>query len=442
MNKLLIRSLCSCFILNLSISSVHAQLRPLDIGDALPDVSLPIGIDNIQEVSVSAIKAKLIIFDFWNSGCTSCIERMPDMERLQKEFASQIQIILVTSDDKKTFEEVRQRSPNVRNNTLPMVIGDTTLARLFPNRTVPYHVWLDSNRVVRARTGAYATTTDAIKGYLSGGGINLPVKHELATYEPGHPLWVGDNASQLSRLKYFSLISGPIDYGQNGGYGRVDSLTHKPVYVNRYNNTIFELFQESFGGTPDQSLAGIDNRWILNLPHPEKIVFKGNPSEWDAWERDNAYCYEIQVPVSLSDKIPVIFRQDLERFFGLRAKVEMKEVSCLVIVQNAEIPASKGGRKRVTSETGKDYTFTNTPFKIVAWNIEMGNRHASLPVVDQSNYDGNVDFSVKGKLEDIDALRKALQEIGLGLVKKDVKIPMIVLSDDDGSVDASAEARK
>lgn len=67
------------------------------IGQLVPDINIG-AIRNYEKstAKISDFKGKLLILDFWNTTCTSCIAAMPEMERLQNKFNDKIQIILVT----------------------------------------------------------------------------------------------------------------------------------------------------------------------------------------------------------------------------------------------------------------------------------------------------------------------------------------------------------
>src|SRR6185312_10987349 len=81
----------------LSINTLHAQqpaLKPLSIGDTVPDITLT-NVYNYPSstIKLSDLKGKLVILDFWSTWCGSCIEAMPESEKLQNGFGNKIQII-------------------------------------------------------------------------------------------------------------------------------------------------------------------------------------------------------------------------------------------------------------------------------------------------------------------------------------------------------------
>ncbi|HEY4154716.1 MAG TPA: TlpA disulfide reductase family protein, partial [Puia sp.] len=78
------------------------SMGKIAIGEKIP----PITIKNVYQnpgaqISFQQLKGKLIIIDFWNSWCGTCIEGFPDLERLQQQFSDRIGILLVTSDPER-----------------------------------------------------------------------------------------------------------------------------------------------------------------------------------------------------------------------------------------------------------------------------------------------------------------------------------------------------
>ncbi|MOA32021.1 hypothetical protein D3C78_1532090 [compost metagenome] len=54
---------------------------------------------------------------------------------------------------------------------------------------------------------------------------------------------------------------------------------------------------------------------------------------------------------------------------------------------------------------------------------------SKIPIVDDTGYDGRVDMSIKAKLNDVDAINKALEIYDLKFVVKDCNIDMLVIRD-------------
>ena len=101
--KLVLISLISILFLKLEaiaqkkpIIKTELQIRDLKIGDQVPDLYIAKIIKNQKNsAKISDFKDQLLILDFWDTYCSSCIEALPKMDSLQKEFGHQIKILPV-----------------------------------------------------------------------------------------------------------------------------------------------------------------------------------------------------------------------------------------------------------------------------------------------------------------------------------------------------------
>lgn len=140
------------------------------------DLAKAIYIGRKRKKFTGKVNNKLIILDYWTTGCSDCMAKFPKMEQLQKEFHDEIQIFLVNPVE--TREEIEKAFKN-KNNMLtksyalpniPSIVDVDAfrLANLFPQRGVPHHVWIDREglvRIIGPAENAYATKIgEVVKG--------------------------------------------------------------------------------------------------------------------------------------------------------------------------------------------------------------------------------------------------------------------------------------
>lgn len=108
-----------------------------------------------REVSLSGLRGKVVVLNFWTKTCGPCLEEMPDLAELTKVLRDRTDVVVltVTADDgpedvKPTLQTVLREEPPfpVLFDPESKVIGDKFGTKLFPE------TWfIDKRGVVRAR---------------------------------------------------------------------------------------------------------------------------------------------------------------------------------------------------------------------------------------------------------------------------------------------------
>ena len=93
-------------VLFLFLSPLQAQqpaLKSITIGDTVPDITIT-HVYNYHDstIKLSGLKGKLVILDFWATWCSGCVQELPKLDSLQKEFANKMQILLINQEGSKT----------------------------------------------------------------------------------------------------------------------------------------------------------------------------------------------------------------------------------------------------------------------------------------------------------------------------------------------------
>jgi len=149
-----------------------AQTFPsnLVIGEKIPEFNFNhVLLYPSSSISLSELKGKLIVLDYWATWCGSCINTFPKLDSLQKEFAKNVQFILIdnkkkTGEGKQTVEKfIKNRLASLRIiPDIPIVVEDTITQFYFPHQYIPHYVWIDPNGKLLAVTGTEFVTRDVI----------------------------------------------------------------------------------------------------------------------------------------------------------------------------------------------------------------------------------------------------------------------------------------
>src|ERR1700681_2466492 len=127
--------ICLTFILSLSmIHFANSQpLKQLKIGDPVPNIVLHDMVNYPKEsLQFADLRGRFVLLDFWHTGCPSCIEAMPELEKLQTSYANHLKIIMVNFQSTKIVRQfiLKQKQVIGRHITLTIASNDNKLNAL------------------------------------------------------------------------------------------------------------------------------------------------------------------------------------------------------------------------------------------------------------------------------------------------------------------------
>lgn len=333
----------------------HAQsppeIRPLHIGDTVPDITLN-HIINYKTTSakLSDFRGKLLILDFWATWCGACIGSFPRTHRLQVEFNNQVQFLPVAYESPETSRKMLDRIQKNEGITIPSVTSDTILIKLFPHRVLPHYVWIGKSGHVIAITGLEDLTYSNISKFLSDQAPVLPVKTDYQIpFNRNRPLFLDGNGGNGSQTVYRSVISRyvpGIDGCSGSGIKSMNSIHGRRIYA--VNTTIVNLYRMALGKSYTKFLPR--SRVILDVKDTDRVITGLSGRKYIEWLQRNGYCYELQVPPALMHKAFDIMAQELNRYFkamlGISARMEKRTVPCYVLIRTTKDNKvlTKGGK--------------------------------------------------------------------------------------------------
>lgn len=404
-------------------------VKALSIGDKVPDITIT-HVYNYpaSTIHLSDLKGKLVILDFWATWCSACIREFPKLDSLQARFKDSIQLLLISSAGSNDIKDIRQFfekhfNPRYKKYTFSFTANDTAITKLFPHISIPHVVWIYNGKVTSITDGEEVSAFN-IQKVLQHKPLNMDMKEDVMTFDPGTPLLQQINGNIESALIRQSLFTGYL----KGMTSRTGLSLNADSSLQRFyviNQPILKLYAIA--------LPGIDaNRLIIENADTQTLIHSGDDK---AWEKANYYSYEITLPVSDSlPQIREVMLQDLNRQFSLKSNIENRVVECYVIIKRDSVLFNKA---KGNSAGNPDHE------KIAVWSIQ--NKPVSLlckllndqvpgdplrPIVlDETNISGPVSLEVNMKdLHDLSAVKTALQRSGLDLVKVKRTIPMLILS--------------
>lgn len=153
----------------------NLEIVPYQIGERMPDLPLK-NIINYKDStgSLSQFGNKLLILDFWNVHCGTCIGMFPKEDSLQAIFSDDVQFLLVTSDSKEKVMALLEKynSAHKKPLSLPIIFGDELFSKLFRFSYLPHYVWVAPNGRIMGQTSHEFITKENLANTL------LPIRKE------------------------------------------------------------------------------------------------------------------------------------------------------------------------------------------------------------------------------------------------------------------------
>lgn len=367
---------------------------------------------------------KLIVLDFWSTWCSSCMGAFPEMEALQKQFNSELQIIAVNSYedtrdinkrlDKLNASRSKWGGKPFRLPELPSINGDTVLKSIFPYSSVPHHIWLDGTGKVLAITNGYNTNVHTIEATLRGEQVILPEKRDL--------LAEGYDSRKEGLFKVAHEVLTPVYYtgflyyqgGLGGGNATETDSLKKTFRRSWYNCTPLSFYTSAALHWPQKL------RRVVTLRDRERFEWPEEDTVKDNWYKKNLFSYEMVIPLEEKERLGVRMLKDLNGYIGELYGIEG-------VVEDQTLPAWKfsGGHTEAVKsksrgksrETVNGVThFNQYPFKVVLNSIRNTFEGLDRNVVFIDSCDIDPDLLVDMKLtinsEKPHLLKKDLEAYG------------------------------
>lgn len=394
-----------CFI----NTDLVAQDSGIKIGQKCPDIVLKNLINYKQQsLKLSDLKGKLILIDFWNTWCSSCIFSMERLEVLQKELDNQFFVLPVTVQKKDVITKFWSNNAILKKLSFPSVVEDTVLSKYFPHQAVPYMVWLDENLVVKAITNSQYVNKKNITAMLNKQKFTFIVPKDQTFYDYNEPLM-----DKLKPLSY-SFIAAADDRWKGGSFFKRDTA----MGANRFtaiNQRILGLYYLAFRNRINWNFYKMLS---LQVADSTRYIYNKNKTYSDQWKKVNTYSYEQVSPFTTnkSDFYQTMVG-NLDQYFGLRTRIEKRLTKCYVIVDNASKTLPKA--IQATELIGLD-SLVSVLTRDANW----------LPVINESKQWGNQKLSISIR-QDIDPVRikEELRKHGLSLVLTERELDRIIIEE-------------
>lgn len=406
----------------LQITPEPEEFRPLKIGDKMPDILL----ENIINAPYSSTKlsanlGKVLILDFFDTRCGSCIAALPRLDSLQNQFGEALSILVVCSESSAAIGRFLKTNPKGKNTRLPFFTGDTVLRRHFPHYLLPHEVWIKNGKVM-AITEAESITAANLEKALTSATIQLPLKKDLLDFNPKLPL-----RSQLAAIDSTLFLRQNLLTSQVVGLGtrRGTEFTTGTKRVYFINWGLLSLFQHAWKFQA--------NRVLLEVPEPARYLDKTTDPE--EWKKNNLFCYEGVFPSDCPDSLVLEdLKASLQTASPLLGSWQNRELPCYVLTTEGNGPArSKAERPAYRKDNLSDSVFMQG-HSMLAITAICNSANQPSPgkaiIVNETGIDYPIDLVIPFKaLSDPDVLTEALIPYQLRLTPAKRQLAVFVLTE-------------
>ncbi|POY36272.1 hypothetical protein C3K47_10985 [Solitalea longa] len=407
--SLIICLICCCLVVSVSSQPLEAKPAQIKVGSKVPEIFFKTLINfPLSSAKLSDFKGKPIILDFSASWCAPCAMAIPKMDSLQRGFGSKVQFLMVNNEGKEKAAKFIERIKQTRPLSIPVIVDDNTLWELFNVRFLPHYVWIDGKGIVRAITNQEQINTANVHAFING-------NYQFSSSSKSV-------AISATALFYSSAISGYKDEQPSSCLIQPAKNDQQQGKIIATNCSVEMLFRIAFS----DSAAKTFPLWKTILETKGNLHYSlATATAWDSLKQSATFCYELQLPGADAKTLTQTMRQDLSRFFPLRASLQQRRLSCLALVATGRVPFSVGGK----SELESNYFGLKLRNRPVSGLIEVLQQYNRRGIIDRSGILVPVDVELKCALGYVEAVRVELARLGLGLEVVEEEMEVLVIED-------------
>lgn len=422
--------------------------KSIRLGEALPEAFYQTTYQAVYAktgqpttLRLADFRNKLIILDFWATWCKPCIGSLNRLDTLRMSMDTTGFVVIPV-----TYQTAKEASLAFKRFTWDMtsVVGDTTLAQIFPHSGIPHQVWIKDGKVFAIPLHYYATRENIEKTIK---GESSRMRMVRASLDASLPLFLKGNGGDGSNIEWqASIAAGDNNYAtQKVNYAGADGRN----ILMGFNLSLYSLFCEAFKDEIDSRLMKNEGSGLfveLGDSLKKRIVsvrpriqdFKDPESYQQALDRyvnRFSWSYCLTVPVQVQEReARKMMQHDLNAYFqrktGIEAHIEKRPKTYLILTAKKEKAEKKLPGKGIASLVkfdGSEYVLKNAPFSALIESPVLC-IYPDVILEDKTGIDHSlkIDFTfpkaIKGNLRQANHV---LKQYGLRL-KKEIK-PTAVL---------------
>ncbi|WP_343539497.1 TlpA family protein disulfide reductase [Sphingobacterium thalpophilum] len=373
--------------------------------------SFPVLNYNSTKVNLNVFKDKIIILDFFDTYCVSCIEGMPKLQEMQQQMQDKVQVFMVTWQSKEVIEKFYRNNGFLKEKKvkLPTIVSDVKFKKLFPHQGVPHTVLIYKGKV-QAITYPDYVKPKFINELWENGKISLPVKDD---YRADHI----NSTVGVDGVKGSVLLTGYQEGLQEKGGLSITLDTTSGMYTCYFNNVgILRAYIAMYSYMAKPQFLINDQRIQWKVADKSKYEYKENSGGQHIWLNEHGICYKrtsyrkMELP-----ELAKVVVQDLNSLLGLKVYWGKEAKDCLVIRKLDKIDAT------LTKPTNGQVMES---LSVLTFLMDYSGEYPI--VVDESGYTSPIEIST---YTGVDELNKQLNAYGLEIVRAKREVDVLVVEE-------------
>ncbi|WP_053219563.1 TlpA family protein disulfide reductase [Virgibacillus senegalensis] len=131
------------------VANEAASANSLKAGQAAPDLSLPT-LDG-KEISLSELKGKKVLLNFWATWCGPCKEEIPALEKLHQEYGEEVEILAVnaTATELDGVEKVKSFKEQANVSFSILLDKESSAVESYRVLNIPASYFIGSDGIIK-----------------------------------------------------------------------------------------------------------------------------------------------------------------------------------------------------------------------------------------------------------------------------------------------------
>jgi thiol-disulfide isomerase/thioredoxin len=424
------------FFINSIVSNADVAVHQApQIGKPCPDFKLTNLVNSKKkQVTLKDFRGKWLMIDFWAIRCTVCVERMPELNRLQHIFRKDLTVLLIGFNDyqydrgiKKMYLQLQQRL-----HLQLLAAFDSVLKKRWQVYSFPHIILVAPTGIVYTITPGVDIDSIKIHQLIDGEKPSFRLYGFDRKFDWQQPLLINNNGGPDTGFLYRSLLTrfveeDPLTLDNIGQYTEKNKVGFQITGA-----PLSRLYQYAYLG---KVYWGIYNDTLYGKISPELALEISDSSDFkiDFIKALNLFNYSLYVPPGKANVnyLMQVLQRELKNFFGYEASIENREMPCWLLQLRKDTTVFFKPTNSTRSLSGNALGMQIDSGKLGELILGLSDFCPldRLEVYDETGINYPIDIEFKALMIDFNDVQRELSNHGLVLVKGKKWMKTIVIRD-------------